>query len=68
MVPDDQVFTVALPMSAVSRGRLICLGAPFGLRRWFQNTGRAASPERERVKVRGSERLRIGKGFTREQE
>jgi hypothetical protein len=68
MVHDDQVFTAVLPMSAVSRGRLICWGALFSLRGWFPHTGRPAGPERERVKVRESECLPIGKSFSGEQE
>jgi hypothetical protein len=53
MVHDDPDFTAVLPMPAVSRGRLIGWGALVGLRGWFQRPGRAAGPEKERVKVRG---------------
>lgn len=64
-VPDALYFAVR-PMTAVSRGRMICLSTPFGKRGWFFEAWHSAEPW-ERVKVTAEECGRIPPAFLQEE-
>ena len=63
---DDALYYAVRPMLAVSRGRLVALSTPFGMRGWFHEAWHSAEAW-ERVKVTAHQCPRISAAFLAEE-
>ena len=63
---EDNLYASVRPMLAISKGSLVALASPFGMRGWYYDSWKGAAPW-HRIKITADQCPRIAKEFLEEE-